>query len=92
MVDAEKGIILTNRHVVGPGPIVRSMEMLLFFLTLVKGRDCLTIRCRNLQDAEAVFHNNEEVRVIPIYRDPVHDFGFFQFNPAVGSCVLCSYV
>ncbi|KAE9139417.1 PDZ domain-containing protein [Phytophthora fragariae] len=54
VVDAEKGIILTNRHVVGPGPI----------------------------DAEAVFQNNEEVRVIPIYRDPVHDFGFFQFNPA----------
>ncbi|CAI5744784.1 unnamed protein product [Peronospora destructor] len=53
VVDAEKGIILTNRHVVGPGPI----------------------------DAEAVFQNNEEVRVIPIYRDPVHDFGFFQFNP-----------
>ncbi|KAG6609869.1 pro-apoptotic serine protease nma111-like protein [Phytophthora cinnamomi] len=42
VVDAEKGIILTNRHVVGPGPI----------------------------DAEAVFQNNEEVRVIPIYRDP----------------------
>ncbi|KAL3673731.1 hypothetical protein V7S43_001427 [Phytophthora oleae] len=54
VVDADKGIILTNRHVVGPGPI----------------------------DAEAVFQNNEEVRVIPIYRDPVHDFGFFQFNPA----------
>ncbi|KAL4152309.1 hypothetical protein PRNP1_009242 [Phytophthora ramorum] len=54
VVDAEKGIILTNRHVVGPGPI----------------------------DAEAVFQNNEEVRVIPIYRDPVHDFGFFQFDPA----------
>lgn len=54
VVDADKGIILTNRHVVGPGPI----------------------------DAEAVFQNNEEVRVIPIYRDPVHDFGFFQFDPA----------
>ncbi|ETK80331.1 hypothetical protein, variant, partial [Phytophthora nicotianae] len=37
---------------------------------------------RFVQDAEAVFQNNEEVRVIPIYRDPVHDFGFFQFNPA----------
>lgn len=30
-----------------------------------------------------MFQNNEEVRVIPIYRDPVHDFGFFKFNPAV---------
>jgi hypothetical protein len=36
-----------------------------------------------MQDAEAVFQNNEEVRIIPIYRDPVHDFGFFQYNPAV---------
>lgn len=36
------------------------------------------------QDAEAVFQNNEEVRVIPIYRDPVHDFGFFKFDPSVG--------
>lgn len=44
--------------------------------------------CALVQDAEAVFQNNEEVRVIPIYRDPVHDFGFFQFNPAV-RCV-CS--
>lgn len=36
-----------------------------------------------LQDAEAVFQNNEEVRIIPIYRDPVHDFGFFQYDPSV---------
>ena len=49
VVDAERGIILTNRHVVTPGPVV----------------------------AEAVFLNNEEVRLTPDYRDPVHDFGFF---------------
>ena len=54
VVDAEKGLILTNRHVVAPGPVV----------------------------AEAVFLNNEEVRLIPIYRDPVHDFGFFRYDPA----------
>ncbi|OQR87375.1 pro-apoptotic serine protease [Achlya hypogyna] len=53
VVDAEKGIILTNRHVVGAGPV----------------------------DAEAIFQNNEEVRVVPIYRDPVHDFGFFRYDP-----------
>jgi len=53
VVDATKGIILTNRHVVTPGPVV----------------------------AEAVFINNEEVRLKPIYRDPVHDFGFFSYNP-----------
>ncbi|CCI41247.1 unnamed protein product [Albugo candida] len=47
VVDANKGIILTNRHV----------------------------------DAEAVFQNNEEVVVRAMYRDPVHDFGFFQYNP-----------
>lgn len=54
VVDAERGIILTNRHVVTPGPVV----------------------------AEAVFLNNEEVRLQPIYRDPVHDFGFFRYDPA----------
>ena len=54
VVDAERGIILTNRHVVTPGPVV----------------------------AEAVFINNEEVRLTPIYRDPVHDFGFFRYDPS----------
>ena len=54
IVDAERGIILTNRHVVTPGPVI----------------------------AEAVFKNNEEVRLTPIYRDPVHDFGFFRYDPA----------
>jgi len=54
VVDAERGLILTNRHVVTPGPVV----------------------------AEAIFRNNEEVRLTPIYRDPVHDFGFFRYDPA----------
>ena len=53
VVDAEKGLILTNRHVVTPGPVV----------------------------AEAIFLNNEEVKLTPIYRDPVHDFGFFRYDP-----------
>lgn len=34
-----------------------------------------------------MFQNNEEVRIIPIYRDPVHDFGYFKFNPAVREAV-----
>lgn len=53
VVDAKRGLILTNRHVVTPGPVV----------------------------AEAIFLNNEEVRLTPVYRDPVHDFGFFRYNP-----------
>ena len=53
VVDAERGIILTNRHVVRTGPIV----------------------------ADAVFQNNEEIDLVPLYRDPVHDFGFFQYDP-----------
>lgn len=53
VIDAEQGLILTNRHVVQPGPI----------------------------RAEAVFLNNEEVALEPIYRDPVHDFGIFRFDP-----------
>lgn len=31
--------------------------------------------------AKARFLKNEEVDVLPIYRDPVHDFGFFKFDP-----------
>jgi S1-C subfamily serine protease len=54
VVDAKRGLILTNRHVVTPGPVV----------------------------AEAIFLNNEEVRLKPIYRDPVHDFGFFSYDPS----------
>lgn len=53
VVDAKRGLILTNRHVVAPGPVV----------------------------AEAVFRNNEEVHLTPVYRDPVHDFGFFRYDP-----------
>ncbi len=53
VVDAERGILLTNRHVVHPGPVV----------------------------AEAVFLENERVELTPVYRDPVHDFGFFTFDP-----------
>ncbi|HED35204.1 MAG TPA: hypothetical protein ENJ08_13490 [Gammaproteobacteria bacterium] len=53
VVDAKRGIILTNRHVVQPGPVI----------------------------AEALFSNREEIELKPIYRDPVHDFGFYQYNP-----------
>jgi S1-C subfamily serine protease len=54
VVDAERGLILTNRHVVTPGPV----------------------------RAQAVFLNQEEVELTPVYRDPVHDFGFFRYDPA----------
>lgn len=50
IVDAARGIILTNRHVVSAAPIV----------------------------AQAVLTNYEEVDLKPVYRDPVHDFGFMQ--------------
>jgi S1-C subfamily serine protease len=54
VVDAERGLILTNRHVVTPGPVV----------------------------ATAVFQNREEVELQAIYRDPVHDFGFYRYDPS----------
>ena len=54
VVDAERGLILTNRHVVTPGPVV----------------------------AQAIFLNQEEVDLVPVYRDPVHDFGFFRYDPS----------
>ena len=53
IVDAERGLILTNRHMVHEGPVI----------------------------AEAVLLDHEEVELEPIYRDPVHDFGFYRFDP-----------
>lgn len=53
VVDAERGIILTNRHVVCSGPFW----------------------------GYCIFDNHEECDVRPIYRDPVHDFGFLKFDP-----------
>ncbi len=54
VIDAEQGIVLTNRHVVQPGPTV----------------------------AKGAFLNREEIKLIPIYRDPIHDFGFFKYDPS----------
>ncbi len=54
VVDARRGLILTNRHVVTSGPVT----------------------------ARAVFVNREEVRLYPVYRDPVHDFGIYRYDPA----------
>ncbi|EPS43718.1 hypothetical protein H072_2305 [Dactylellina haptotyla CBS 200.50] len=54
VIDAQRGLILSNRHVVSPAPIT----------------------------AVAIFFNYEEVKLSPIYRDPVHDFGVFRYDPA----------
>jgi len=54
VVDAVRGLILTNRHVVTPGPVT----------------------------AQAVFLNREEVELKAVYRDPVHDFGFYRYDPS----------
>lgn len=54
IVDAERGLILTNRHMVHAGPVV----------------------------AEAVLYNHEEIPLQAVYRDPVHDFGFYRFDPS----------
>jgi pro-apoptotic serine protease NMA111 len=54
VVDAKRGLILTNRHVVTPGPVT----------------------------AQAIFQNREEVTLYPVYRDPVHDFGIYRYDPS----------
>jgi len=54
VIDSKRGLILTNRHVVTPGPVT----------------------------AQATFLNREEVRLYPVYRDPVHDFGIYRYDPA----------
>ena len=55
VVDAERGIVLTNRHVVSSGPIRLS----------------------------ATFQNQERVDAVPLYRDPIHDFAFVRYDPAL---------
>ncbi len=53
IVDKERGILLTNRHVRHIGP------------------------CKS----EAVLYDKSIVALEPIYVDPLHDFGFFKFQP-----------
>jgi len=53
VVDAERGLILTNRHVSRLGPAVH----------------------------RATFHNDEEVDLKVVYRDPVHDYALLQYDP-----------
>ena len=53
VVDAERGILLSNRHVVEPGPV----------------------------KSEMILQDNEVVPLRAIYRDPIHDFGFYQYDP-----------
>eukprot|EP00891_Asterochloris_glomerata_P007785 jgi/Astpho2/7785/Aster-06077 len=84
IVDAERGLILTNRHVVTPGAQACSMmgachAFLCFLLPL--GRPAFSSPAGPVT-AEAIFHNREEVAVKALWLDPVHDFGFFRFDPA----------
>ena len=53
VVDFDRGLLLTNRHMVHAGPVV----------------------------AEGVLLNHTEIDLWPVYRDPVHDFGFYRFDP-----------
>ncbi|MEM0912017.1 MAG: trypsin-like peptidase domain-containing protein [Pseudomonadota bacterium] len=55
VIDANQGIILTNKHIVNVGPIV----------------------------AFAEFSNKRKLPLTPIYRDPVHDFGMFKYDPTL---------
>lgn len=54
VVDKERGLILTNRHITGVGPV----------------------------RATAIFDRHEELEVEVLYRDPIHDFGFFRYDPS----------
>ncbi|MFH1466445.1 MAG: trypsin-like peptidase domain-containing protein [Pseudomonadota bacterium] len=54
VVDRERGLVLTNRHMVHVGPV----------------------------RARGILRDNEEIELFPVYRDPIHDFGFYRFDPA----------
>ena len=53
IVDLERGLILTNKHVVTLGPVAGTVS----------------------------FYNKEEVEAVPVYRDPIHDFGLYRVDP-----------
>jgi hypothetical protein len=55
VVDMERGLILTNKHVVTEAPFL----------------------------GKVIFRNAEEVDATVVYSDPIHDFGFLQFNPSL---------
>jgi hypothetical protein len=42
----------------------------------------LALCCAGPIVAEAIFLNREELPVLPVYYDPVHDFGFLRFEPS----------
>ncbi|KAK4426563.1 Protease Do-like 7 [Sesamum alatum] len=43
---------------------------------------CCCCCCRAGGGGKLCFVNREEIPVYPIYRDPVHDFGFFRYDPS----------
>lgn len=53
VIDSERGLILTNKHILGVGPVVAWGE----------------------------FANKKMIELVPVYRDPVHDFGLFSYRP-----------
>ena len=55
VIDAEQGLILTNKHILNVAPVI----------------------------AYAEFSNKKSIPLVPIYRDPVHDFGVFKYDPAL---------
>ena len=69
VVDAARGYILTNRHVVCAGPfrghcLFRNHEEVLIKVTY------------HFHVADLL-----QCNVRPVYRDPIHDFGFLKFDP-----------
>ncbi|WP_146216765.1 trypsin-like peptidase domain-containing protein [Glaciecola sp. KUL10] len=54
VIDAERGLILTNKHLLNVAPVI----------------------------AFAEFSNKQTIQLIPVYRDPVHDFGVFKYDPS----------
>ncbi len=72
VVDAEKGYILTNRHVVGPGPF--------WGYCIFDNHE----EVGYVQESLSKVHDTDaplKCDVYPVYRDPVHDFGILRFDP-----------
>jgi pro-apoptotic serine protease NMA111 len=75
-VDLEKGLILTNRHVVTVGPVIATVTF-----QNKEEVDCVPVyRCVVYVTLE--IRQEQPVIAEFLCSDPIHDFGFFRSDPS----------
>ncbi|KAH5617523.1 hypothetical protein HBI23_254950 [Parastagonospora nodorum] len=72
-----------HTHTFDTGPAIYSEAT--GFVVMVDAEKSFILTCRHVVSAGpfigyAVFNNHETCEVVPVYRNPVHDFGFLKFD------------